>query len=73
LFIDSIPSTPETSREEKSLINRNLQFAEMLNLGGGIQRRQTTAGMDRDKRSKWHRLREGDSSVKKFKKMKEVS
>ena len=66
-------STPATSIEEKSLINHSLQFADMLNLGGGIQRHDTTAGMDRDKRSKWHRLREGDSSVKKFKKMKEVS
>ena len=43
----------------------------MLNLGGGIQTQQTTAGMDRNKRMNWTRLRDGDLSVKKFKKMKE--
>ena len=66
-------STPEASREEKSLINSSLQFADMLNLGGGVQRQQTTAGMDSNKRMNWTRLRDGDLSVKKFKKMKEVS
>ena len=48
----------------------------MYNLGGFVQRQQTIAGMNSVnsvERSKWHRLREGDSSVKKFKKMKEVS
>ena len=45
----------------------------MLNLGGGIQRDETTAGMDSNKRMNWTRLRDGDLSVKKFKKMKEVS
>ena len=64
-------STPEASREEKSLINSSLQFADMLNLGGGIQRRNTTAGMDSNMRMSWTRLRDGDLSVKKFKKMKE--
>ncbi|GMI60560.1 hypothetical protein ScalyP_jg2635 [Parmales sp. scaly parma] len=34
-FIDSIPSTPASSTEEKSLINRSLQYADVLNLGGG--------------------------------------
>ena len=63
--------TPEPSKEEKSLIDRSLQCADMLNLGGGVQRQQTTAGMDRNKRMNWTRLRDGDSSVKKFKKMKE--
>jgi len=43
----------------------------MLNLGGGIQRHDTTAGMDRDKRMNWTRLHDGDLSFKKFKKMKE--
>ena len=43
----------------------------MLNLGGGVQRQQTTAGMDSNKRMNWTRLRDGDLSVKKFKKMKE--
>ena len=63
--------TPEPSKEEKSLIDRSLQCADMLNLGGGVQRQQTTAGMDRNKRMNWTRLRDGDLSVKKFKKMKE--
>jgi len=70
-FIDSIPSTPASSTEEKSLINRSLQFADMFNLEGGVQRQQTTAGMDSNKRRNWTRLRDGDLSVKKFKKMKE--
>ena len=39
-------STPATSIEEKTLINRSLQFADMLNLGGGNQRQDATAGMD---------------------------
>jgi len=43
----------------------------MLNLGGGVQRQQTTAGMDSNMRMNWTRLRDGDLSVKKFKKMKE--
>ncbi|GMI60234.1 hypothetical protein ScalyP_jg3684 [Parmales sp. scaly parma] len=59
-FIDSIPSTPETSIEEKKLLNRSLQFADMFNLGGGIQRRNTTAGMDSNMRMNWTRLRDGD-------------
>jgi len=43
----------------------------MLNLGGGVQRQQKTAETDSDKRMNWTRLRDGDLSVKKFKKMKE--
>ncbi|GMI62587.1 hypothetical protein ScalyP_jg1617, partial [Parmales sp. scaly parma] len=71
LFIDSMDSTPATSIEEKTLINRSLQFADMLNLGGGNQRQDATAGMDSNKRMKWTRLHDGDLSFKKFKKMKE--
>ena len=43
----------------------------MFNLGGGIQRRNTTAEMDSNMRMNWTRLRDGDMNVKKFKKMKE--
>jgi len=71
-FIDSIPSTPATSIEEKSLIDRSLQFSDMLNLGEGIQTQQKADKIDRDKRMNWTRLRDGVLSVKKFKKMKEV-
>ena len=43
----------------------------MHSLGGGVQRQQKTAETDSDKRMNWTRLRDGDLSVKKFKKMKE--
>ena len=64
--------TPEPSKEEKSLIDRSLQFSDMLNLGEGIQTQQKADKIDRDKRMNWTRLRDGVLSVKKFKKMKEV-
>jgi len=62
-FIDSIPSTPETSTEEKSLISRSMAFTWKDKIT------TTTTGTVRG--NLWTRLHDGDSSVKKFKKMKE--
>jgi len=62
-FIDSIPSTPETSTEEKSLISRSMAYTTKDKL--------TTTSTGTIRGNLWTRLHDGDSSVKKFKKMKE--
>ena len=61
-FIDSIPSAPATSTEEKSLINRSIAFTWKDKI-------TTSTGTIRG--DLWTRLHDGDLSVKKFKKMKE--
>tara|TARA_B110000305_G_scaffold237109_1_gene299737 strand:- start:692 stop:1540 length:849 start_codon:yes stop_codon:yes gene_type:complete len=79
-FVQSMETCPDPTATERKLVMRALTHASLITMGGRVERRETTKGMDASKRKfgKWQRRWSGgvatskmNNSIKKYAKYKE--